>query len=450
MEVNMSSNSDAAQLPDFHHYTSVYPPAEFVKFANLCSSDVITLFIEGQTGAFPAIHPKRLKTDLEKNIQDYAAIDSVKITKQGKILLLTHSVDTAAQVLQLQAIADVPVTPRIQYDSITTKFLLYGIPVDVSCEELADELVYNGVHVLEIRRFLRKNQGHATPTTTVLVSMLGTQIPSEVKLYYQIHKLTMFIDRPRPCLNCWQYNHNTKSCRSDKLCKFCSVSHEGKCQGLSPKCSNCQGEHTADDKSCPLYERETRIQKYKCEHHLSIAEARRRFRFAERQEETYASKLKSPPTPDVITQSGLQETLELFTNNMCQLFQNILLEQAAQCSNYIEQASSLLDGKVQAIHSTLQELNTTISHIVQHKQPPPLTHTVSSKLTFPAKENKEITRQLKGNHPPTLEPNLKKIRTDSPTDTNASAKSMDTTPPSAAHKNESSISGHNRTLSGQQ
>lgn len=145
MAIQLSLNHSDLLLPDFYHYKSVYPPAELVKFATLCSNNVIMLFIEGQSGALPIIHPKRLKADLEKQITDHAAIENVKVTKQGKIILLTQSIDIAFQMLQL--IVNVPVIPRVQYNSITSRFLLYGIPIDVSCEELTDKVIYNGVHV---------------------------------------------------------------------------------------------------------------------------------------------------------------------------------------------------------------------------------------------------------------------------------------------------------------
>lgn len=266
---------------DFYLYKNVYPPADLVNFAKLTNNDVITLFIESNSGAFPTVHPKHLKADIEKLISNHVAIDSIKTTKQGKLALLIHYVDTAIQMLQLTSLANIAVSPRVQFESIASRFLLYGIPVDVSCEEIADELHFNGVHVLEIRRFMGKNQGNSFPTTKVLVRMLGTQLPSEVKIYYQIHKISLFIDRPRPCLNCWNFNHSTKFCRAQKSCRNYSESHEGTCQAENLKCSNCSEEHSAEDKSCPIYKKEICIQKFKCEHNLSISEARRQFRITE-------------------------------------------------------------------------------------------------------------------------------------------------------------------------
>lgn len=50
--------------------------------------------------------------------------------------------------------------------------------------------------------------------------MLVTRLPSEVKIYYQIYRVSLFTDYPRPCLNCWKFNHSTRYCHSQKLAKI--------------------------------------------------------------------------------------------------------------------------------------------------------------------------------------------------------------------------------------
>lgn len=85
-------------------------------------------------------------------------------------------------MLQFKSIENVPGRPRIKFESITTRFLLYSIPADVSCEEIANELIYNGVHVLQIRRFMSKNPGSTVPTSIVPVKILGTFLTREVKI----------------------------------------------------------------------------------------------------------------------------------------------------------------------------------------------------------------------------------------------------------------------------
>lgn len=54
---------------------------------------------------------------------------------------------------------------------------------------------------------------------------------------------------------------------------------------------------------------------------------------------------------------------------MYELFQNLMVEQATQCKQYIEQASSILVEKVQVINSAIHELNTTIIQATQNKLP---------------------------------------------------------------------------------
>lgn len=108
------NNHNTALSPEVYHYRSSYPQADLVQFSQLRSNDTITLFIEGQSGALSIIHPKRLKEKVEQKINGHAAIDSIKTTKQGKILVITRSIDTAVQVLQFTSLAGILVTPPVQ------------------------------------------------------------------------------------------------------------------------------------------------------------------------------------------------------------------------------------------------------------------------------------------------------------------------------------------------
>lgn len=84
MAIQLSSNPSEVMLPDFYHYKSVYPSVELVKFVTRCSNDVITLFIERQSGDLPIIHPKRLNSDINKQKRNHVAIKSIKVTKMAK------------------------------------------------------------------------------------------------------------------------------------------------------------------------------------------------------------------------------------------------------------------------------------------------------------------------------------------------------------------------------
>ena len=69
-------------------------------------------------------------------------------------------------------------------------------------------------------------------------------------------------NKPMMCKTCHAYNHPSKYCRKEgQICKFCgSNSHTlSECQANVPKCINCDGEHQAGDRSCPLHQHEEAI-----------------------------------------------------------------------------------------------------------------------------------------------------------------------------------------------
>ena len=351
-----------------HLYKNDLPITTLASGAALQPGDSILVFLEGKDGPLTHLHPKRLKDDLVSKISNHANIDNLKLTRQGKLLVVTRSADTAAQVLSLRELVSVPVTPHLQTESITSRFLLHNIPTDVTCQEIAEELLCNNITSIEVRRFMRGNSGNRTPSLTVLVTMLGTQLPPYVKVWYQLHRISLFIDRPRPCLNCWKFNHNTRVCKSPRVCKDCGSTHEGPCTEPVLKCHNCQGSHRTDDKSCPLYLKEAQIQRFKSVNHLSIAQARREFRQVEKQGRSYASVTNDTPSPlppDTLTKADLQEALNAFSENLIHIIKTALEVQATTlqtaseptredptfiCKSIIEQATSSI---VQAIQKLL-------------------------------------------------------------------------------------------------
>lgn len=104
---------------------------------------------------------------------------------------------------------------------------------------------------------MKKNHGNSVPTTTHLVTIMGSQLPRAVKINYHIHKLALFIHELCPCLNYWHYSNRTKSYWSQKRFALTAAIHtKGVCQIPYLKCPNCQGEHSADNKTSPIYEKE--------------------------------------------------------------------------------------------------------------------------------------------------------------------------------------------------
>lgn len=259
-------------------YKTTSSPLEIIQLLEHDRAEDITIFLVANSGVIPSVHPRRLKEEIKKIIPGHANIETLRLTRQGKLLFVTKSAETAQQIISIQALGNIPVTPVLQPECITTRFLLHDIPEDVSCKEIAEDLYEAGISCWEVRRFIKYTNGQTIPTKTVLVTKLGTSLPSEIKLWYQRHKISLFIDRPRCCQNCWAYNHGTRNCKKEKVCRQCGSSHEGACKEGAKSCASCSGAHGTGDKACPRYIEEMKIQEFKSTHHLTITEARRKYK----------------------------------------------------------------------------------------------------------------------------------------------------------------------------
>ncbi|GFV05760.1 hypothetical protein TNCV_3999381 [Trichonephila clavipes] len=76
---------------------------------------------------------------------------------------------------------------------------------------------------------------------------------------------------------CFSFLHYTRFCQKTAICINCGDSHSGQCSNNS-RCINCKGDHPANSLNCPEYIKEKKILELKCEQHLTLGEARRRFR----------------------------------------------------------------------------------------------------------------------------------------------------------------------------
>ena len=68
----------------------------------------------------------------------------------------------------------------IQTETIRSRFLIH-VDCLISCSDIATELVEQGLNVYEVRHFSRKSLSDPQPTTSVLVTIFGTSLPSNVK-----------------------------------------------------------------------------------------------------------------------------------------------------------------------------------------------------------------------------------------------------------------------------
>ena len=130
----------------------------------------------------------------------------------------------------------------------------------------------------EVTTYIRADFPNATarrfvngrgPTHVVLVSFnsnedLQKALGSRICIGDVIHRFQVYDVRPRviQCYNCYQYNHIGRNCNRKMTCPVCTGEHkESDCnvkknqQTDKFKCTNCQGNHSAVDRSCAVYKK---------------------------------------------------------------------------------------------------------------------------------------------------------------------------------------------------
>ncbi|GFW10459.1 uncharacterized protein TNCV_892541 [Trichonephila clavipes] len=279
----------------------------------------INILVENSQGSsqIPKSNLQLLNAEIKKKIARHENIKSMSFTRNGKIRFSTLDPVCAAQILSLEKISNVSVKTNILWEGITSRFLIYEIPLDISLNEIAKELQEtNNFEIIEMRFIKTGSQQQFSP---VLITILGTTLQETVKLWFINHRIQNFIDKPRQCTTCFSFLHSTRFCQKTAICINCGDSHSGQCSNNS-RCINCKGDHPANSLNCPEYIKEKKILELKCEQHLTLGEARRRFRDNKR---TSYSAVIQTNTVNLDMQDYLEKKLE----NMLTSFQAILEKQ---------------------------------------------------------------------------------------------------------------------------
>lgn len=286
----------------------------------------------------PRNKPKVLKEELDK-LTNFSDDILLKFNRNGQLSFATSNLGNAIELVNVTQILGTPVVADLNYDKITSKFLVRDIPTNLNLQEVRDEYVIkNKGEPLEIRRFKRRTKtGELIPSTSVLITICGTEIPAVVDMWHTRQDIELFIDRPRNCLKCLKFNHPTSKCTSKLKCHNCGEEeHDAEeCQAES-KCINCSENHSALSQNCPAREREAEFLVYKCENHLSFTEARKNFKIQSKK--SYVCTISPSAGANYVTKEDLNKAI----NNLSIAFEDqmnrLLLIQTNMISQTIVEA----------------------------------------------------------------------------------------------------------------
>jgi len=145
---------------------------------------------------------------------------------------------------------------------------------DIEVEEIVEGLKEDGV--TDARKIYFNRDGNKVPSATVILTFARSTLPKEIKAGYLIVKVDPYIPNPLRCFQCNRFGHPKDRCKRNATCGRCgSLEHtdDRQCQ-LTPRCVNCEGEHSSFSKDCPKWKEEKEIQRIKITQNISFQQAR--------------------------------------------------------------------------------------------------------------------------------------------------------------------------------
>ena len=124
--------------------------------------------------------------------------------------------------------------------------------------------------------FFIRREGKSLPTGTYFITFSRPTPPAEIKIGYLKVNADVYIPNPLWCFRCQKCGHGKMNCKKELTCFRCGqTGHDGlECQEPH-KCANCDGNHMATSRGCPLFLKEKEVQRLKTEKKLTYPEAQR-------------------------------------------------------------------------------------------------------------------------------------------------------------------------------
>ena len=222
--------------------------------------------------ALTRIDPWAVGSELESIIGD---VKVAKTTRAGNILVGVETPEQYEALVKLERF--------LEYNVIVEPAELVGTVrgvmadrrlIDKSEDYILDKLRSQGV--VKVRRIETTNSSNEKqPTPLLKLTIKAKTLPKSIKLGHEICHLKPYQIRPQQCKKCFRFGHFADKCRREKqVCNNCGI--EGICTGeceLPTKCCLCDGNHKADDQTCPRWEKQIEIAEIRTKHQVGYKRA---------------------------------------------------------------------------------------------------------------------------------------------------------------------------------
>lgn len=341
----MSQQNDLSEFADNAHEdmsTNDFNTDEFeCKLSTLevlkCASEKgierfsFMLSAENKEMKIPKNKPILLQKELDIKVPSNN-IEYIKFTRKGDLVVNTKDVQTAEEIISIDSLMHTKVKVVPFWEELTSKFTMRNVPVDCNLYELEEQLTAkNDIKIFKIKRFNKK--GKKEPTETILITVIGHNLPEFLLYAYQKINISRFYENPRQCTNCYNFQHPTKYCKQEKKCRRCGgkwdPSHNPEAEKIiventemthAIKCSNCQEEHEANSKECSIYLNEVKVIEYCTDNHIPFNEGRKQF-YLNQKKKQYSTVTQSQ---EPVSRVELNKILNTFANDIMCAMNNVI------------------------------------------------------------------------------------------------------------------------------
>ena len=227
-------------------------------------------------------------------------IDFVKIVRDG-ILVKCFNIKQVQALKQVQKIGTIPV--KIRERTFGIKGLITGVPIEVTDDELKEELKSQKVVGVQRMKKINKQDRVETPTQNVIITFNSDTLPERVHFCFLIFKVRTYIPQVIRCFKCQHYGHGISQCRAKERCVRCGEEHsfDNCTKKENPKCVNCGGPHSAAYNGCKEAKKAKEIQTLKVTQKITYAQAIKTWNINQSQPKpTTQQVLKTPPLVELI------------------------------------------------------------------------------------------------------------------------------------------------------
>ena len=233
---------------------------------------------------------------------------SIKTLRSGDLLIQCAKESHEKTLLQMKTFCNLKCSVK-PHSSLNTSKGIVRCPAlsKVTTEHIIEFMGEQGV--TDVRRITVRRDGILKPTNTFVLTFNTQILPTVVKIGFIQVKVDVYIPNPFRCYNCQVFGHHENKCgRQHPVCCNCAQPEHcasGQCDKPAKRV-NCSGDHPANSKECPQWEKEKQILKIKCEQNISYQEARKQYEQFNGAK-TYASAVK-PGTCNKSTQTENNST----------------------------------------------------------------------------------------------------------------------------------------------